>query len=157
MSSDSSASPGIEAARLATLPGRLHTPDSSGPPATRPPDACFRGVPAVTRRAWSGLLQPSSIECNFMSQPTSQITDAAPMTSRMKPEHNRGVRCICFVLLHSVFFTSCFFALRHAWHSTARASPIVSWYVGEATHIRRIRLVPLMHTELEHRRAPRIR
>ena len=34
MSSDSSASPGIEAARLATLPGRLHTPDSSSHPAT---------------------------------------------------------------------------------------------------------------------------
>ena len=29
MFSDSSASPGIEAARFATLPGRLHTPDSS--------------------------------------------------------------------------------------------------------------------------------
>src|SRR5207245_4263372 len=36
--SDSSASPGVEAARFATLPGRLHTSDSSptaGPPIRR--------------------------------------------------------------------------------------------------------------------------
>jgi hypothetical protein len=32
--SDSSASPGVEAARFATLPGRLHTSDSSGHSAT---------------------------------------------------------------------------------------------------------------------------
>jgi hypothetical protein len=34
MFSDSSASPGVEAARFATLPGRLHTSDSSGHSAT---------------------------------------------------------------------------------------------------------------------------
>jgi hypothetical protein len=30
-------------------------------------------------------------------RPTSQITDAASMVVRMKPERHRGVRCICFV------------------------------------------------------------
>ena len=42
-----------------------------------PSDACFRGVPAATRRTWSGLLQPSSIECNFMSQLTT-VSRAPP-------------------------------------------------------------------------------
>jgi hypothetical protein len=73
LSTDSSASPGLR------LPGSLHYREGSihgsvaatGPP---PVHACFRGVPADTRRAWSGFLQPSSTECNFMSQPTLSMS-----------------------------------------------------------------------------------
>ena len=55
-----------------------------------PSDACFRGVPAATRRAWSGLLQPSSIECNFMSQlPTSSSPPVAPHAASRRRSYLR--------------------------------------------------------------------
>ena len=63
--------------------------------------------PNVLHRHYKGLvkeadatefwgLTPATVKSEIVGL-TSQITDDAPVVSRMKPERARGVRCICLV------------------------------------------------------------
>jgi hypothetical protein len=71
--------PQLEAARLTALSGRLQTSDSSpGMFRGLPSDACFRRIPAATRRTWSGFQSRQAV-----SDTTSCRTD--PSWVRCKP------------------------------------------------------------------------
>jgi len=67
MSSHSSPTPDW-GSQVRYIVGKASHPWQYWPLGQSPSDARFPGIPAATRRAWSGSLQPNSIECNFMSR-----------------------------------------------------------------------------------------
>ena len=86
LSSNSSASPGLR------LPGLLHFREGSTPLAVvaiQPPPV-RRMLPWNTCGDTQGLVrtsvQPSSIDCNFMSRLTIQLTDGGPSVTPELPE-----------------------------------------------------------------------